>query len=326
MYNKSKTDTFLREVFNQQTFPTSLITTQNTDMSEEEKLKNQKCFNLFCDTFGSRLVKREVWKYKFLESTDFDLSDCISITDEAFAIFTIERNWNIWQREVDHQEKIKARSGKYTAPNTNVKYRGWTDEGMDRFERLCKDVHHIRKNSKERKSMEQIYKHQKCYILYDHHDTRSIQKPTNNNETEERCCWNELMLDEDDKSVNIDGMYLKKNNHTNVTNNITPIHDMQNSKVHKEENHKQKPKVTNESMGDDASTEHEEYAQAMNKSTALFHDCTEEESDNDDLHQTESESYTVPGDQDSYEDDDDEDVDVDENGNKNEYDGDERSV
>ena len=134
-------------------------------MSKEEKLNNQKCFNLFCDTFGSKLVKQEVWKYIFLEIKDFFMSECISITDEAFAIFTIERNWNIWQLVRDNKEKIKARSGKYTAPNTNIKYGVWTVEGMDRFEKLCKDVQLVRKKSKERKNMEQIYKRQKCHIF-----------------------------------------------------------------------------------------------------------------------------------------------------------------
>ena len=230
MYNKSKTDTSIGLLFNKETFPTSLITTQNTDMSEDEILNKQKCFNLFCDTFGSKLVKRDVWKYKFLETKDFGISDCISITDEAFAIFTIERNWIIWQREVDHKEKIKARSGEYTSPNTNVKYSGWTAEGMDRFEKLCKNVHLIRKKSKERKTMEQIYKRQKCNYFHDDINTRSTQHQTNKIEIEERCCWNELGMEENDMDTNIDGTYMENNINANDTNDITPTDDMQNEK------------------------------------------------------------------------------------------------
>ena len=60
-------------------------------------------------------------------------------------------------------------------------------------------------------------------------------------------------------------------------------------------------------MGDDESTEYEEeYAQGMNKSTVLFSDSMEEESDNDYLHHTESQSYTVPGGQDEEDDEEEE--------------------
>ena len=62
---------------------------------------------------------------------------------------------------------------------------------------------------------------------------------------------------------------------------------------------KQKESIRDDSMYDDESTEHEEeYAQGIDKSTALFSDSMEEESDNDYLPHTESQSYTVPGGQD----------------------------
>ena len=311
MYNKSKTDSSIGELFNQQTFPTALISTQNSDMTEDEKIYTQKRFNLFCDTFGSKLVKREVWKYKFLETKDCAISDCISITDEAFAIFTIERNWNIWEREVDHKEKIKARSGKYTSPNTNVKYKGWTEEGMDRFENLCKNVCLVRKKSKERKMMEQIYKREKCYRFYDNIDTRSTRKQPNKIEIEERCCWNELWMEDDDTYADIDGTYVENGINANATNNIRPTNNMQNKQIQSEINQKENANIREDKTNDDASTEHEEYAQEINKNTDLFSDGINGETDDENEYHTESQSHTVPGEQDYDDDDDDDDDDTD---------------
>ena len=78
-----------------------------------------------------------------MENSKYSFCDCVSILDEVFAICSIERNWNIWQKEIDSDEKIKVRSGKYTTKK--VKYDGWTPEGMDRLEELCRCVLSVRK-------------------------------------------------------------------------------------------------------------------------------------------------------------------------------------
>ena len=318
MYNKSKTDSSIGELFKLQTFPTVLISTQNSDMPENEKNDTQKCFDLFWDTFGSKLVKREVWKYKFLETRDCTISDCISITDEAFAIFTIERNWNIWAREVDLNEKVKARSGMYTSPNTNVKYKGWTEEGMDRFENLCKNIHLVRKTSKQRKLMEQIYKHNKCLSFYENNNTRSMQKQPNKIENEERCCWNELNMEDDDTDAYIGGEYVKNDINANTTNDITPTNNMQNKQIQQSAINPNKKDIVKEyKTNDDESTVPEEYAQEMNKNTDLLCDGMNGESEDDNQYHSESHSHTVPAEQ--YNDDDDDD-DTDDDGDTDDED------
>ena len=61
-----------------------------------------------------------------------------------------------------------------------------------------------------------------------------------------------------------------------------------------ETNQKKKEKFRDDNMGDGESTVHEEYAQEINEGTALCSDNMEDESNNDNLHHTESQSFTVP--------------------------------
>ena len=118
-----------------------------------EKEDQQECFNLFADTFGKCMIKRELWKNKLARNPNLLFSDVVTISDEAFAIFTIERNWNIWKNEHDGAE-VKLRSGEYTTLNTNVKYGGWTKEGMQRFDTLCENIMKVRRKLKVRTEME----------------------------------------------------------------------------------------------------------------------------------------------------------------------------
>ena len=122
-----------------------------------KKKNHQECFNLFADTFGKCMVKRELWKNKLSRNPNLYFSDVVTISDEAFAIFTIERNWNIWENEHDGAE-VKLRSGEYTTLNTNVKYGGWTKERIKRFENLCENVMNKSRHFKVRADMEKIYK------------------------------------------------------------------------------------------------------------------------------------------------------------------------
>ena len=122
-------------------------------MPEVDKEDQQECFNLFADTFGKCKIKRELWKNKLARNPNLLFSDVVTISDEAFAIFTIERNWNIWKNEHDGAE-VKLRSGEYTTLNTDVKYGGWTKEGMKRFETICEHVRNIRGHFQVRAEME----------------------------------------------------------------------------------------------------------------------------------------------------------------------------
>jgi hypothetical protein len=156
----------MKKIFLKEIFPTITITApcQRTDESSNSDYSElqQASFNLFADKFGKCLVRGDKWKNTFLRGVNISFSDVISYSDEGFAIFTIERNWDIWKQEVDTGEKVKLRSGAYTQRNTNVKYGGWTQEGMDRFKEICKSVVMVRKtkNSK-RKELEVNFKQTK---------------------------------------------------------------------------------------------------------------------------------------------------------------------
>ena len=171
---------------------------QTENMPDEEKNYQQECFNLFADTFGKCMVKRELWKNKLSRNPNLYFSDVVTISDEAFAIFTIERNWNIWKNEHDGAE-VKLRSGEYTTLNTNVKYGGWTKEGMKRFENLCKNVMNVRRHFKVRAEMEKIYKLEKFPQMGESNITDQIPMKTNREQVEDHCCWNEFMLESEDE-------------------------------------------------------------------------------------------------------------------------------
>ena len=54
----------------------------------------------------------------------------INVTDKAFCIFTIEGKWDAWMDKIRTGVRQKIRLRKYTEPNSNKKYGGWTKEGM----------------------------------------------------------------------------------------------------------------------------------------------------------------------------------------------------
>ena len=118
----------------------------------------------------------------------------MTISDEAFAIFTIERNWTIWKNELAG-EAVTLRSGDYTTKNTNVKFGGWTRKGMDRFEEICREVINVRCHFKKRAEMENNYKNQKI-LLKAAKNTKNM-KDLDNEVAQGRIVWNEFMLNND---------------------------------------------------------------------------------------------------------------------------------
>ena len=168
-------------------------------MTKVDKEDQQECFNLFADTFGKCMIKRELWKNKLSRVANVLFSDVVTISDEAFAIFTIERNWNIWKNEHDGA-LVKLRSGEYTTLNTNVKYGGWTKEGMQRFDTMCENIMTVRRQFKVRTEIEKIYKLERFpYTITDSNIPGQIPIKTNIEDVDEHCCWNEFMLESEDE-------------------------------------------------------------------------------------------------------------------------------
>ena len=195
LYEKSKTNKNVKHIFVQETFPTTLITgPKNNELEANEQALQQEAFNLFADTFGKCIIKRELWKNKLLREPNISFSDVVTISDEAFAIFTIERNWTIWKNELAGVA-VTLRSGDYTTKNTNVKFGGWTRKGMDRFEEICQEVINVRRHFKERAEMENNYKKQK--ILFKAAKNTKSMKDLDNEVAQGRIVWNEFMMDND---------------------------------------------------------------------------------------------------------------------------------
>jgi len=85
-------------------------------------------------------------------------------SDEAFGIFTIERCWDAWLREESENVKSTPRSCDYTKKNSNKKYRGWTKQGMKRFNYIAHLVN-VNRDNTERKNDEETYR-MKHYELH----------------------------------------------------------------------------------------------------------------------------------------------------------------
>ena len=112
-------------------------------------------FNLFLEQFGKCLAGVAVYGNE--ERANKRFSEKITISDEAFGIFTLERNWDVWASEEDTGNKQPMRSGEYTEKNTNKKFSGWTREGMERYSEIAKRIRKVRK-TQGRKDLEDKFK------------------------------------------------------------------------------------------------------------------------------------------------------------------------
>ena len=210
LYQVSIHNKWIGAIFTEDKLPCTWITTplqRSDEITEQPKQEEQqKLFDLFSDTFGKCLISTNKWKSQFWWNSNTVFSDVISVTDEAFCIFTIEGNWDTWIQEIRTGEKQKIRSGKYTEPNTKKKYGEWTKEGMVRFNKLCKRINDIRKENKNRKEMEWQYKKSKqpqvSPKISDLHENND-----HDNESEEEECWNELNLIETQDELNRQGAW-----------------------------------------------------------------------------------------------------------------------
>ena len=137
-----------------------------------ELRKNEEAFETFVVNFLKPAYSAK-WKAKRLEKTIKKISDIATISDEAFVMLTLENNWDRW---IDINNKAKneytpTTRGKATAFDTNVmpKYthinrkrtdeasgkdapvvwRGWNNEGILRFNDLCKQIKENRKQHPE---------------------------------------------------------------------------------------------------------------------------------------------------------------------------------
>ena len=137
-------------------------TTYEPDKSLEaflELRQNKEVFTMFVKNFLKPAYSTK-WKAKRCEKDTKRLSDIITVSDEAFVLLTLENNWERWidiNNKCDNNYTPSTRREpsandsnvmpKYTHINkkkddiANKKvWRGWNEEGIVRFNELCKAV------------------------------------------------------------------------------------------------------------------------------------------------------------------------------------------
>jgi hypothetical protein len=128
------------------------INTSSTNIPETEEYK---MFEVFLDYFGTSIAGCS--NFKKIERKNKVFQKTCTPSDEAFGIFTLERCWDTWLKEVVTQTRDAPRSSPYTIKNSNQKYAGWTKLGMKRFTDIANAVMFARECD-QRRYMEEQYR------------------------------------------------------------------------------------------------------------------------------------------------------------------------
>jgi hypothetical protein len=125
------------------------------DDDQEYDLQEQAFTFLVEHLLGHVIGKRE-WDMK---KCFHMVSDHVSISDEAYTLLLLENVYEKWLKIKQHQQPGEKRTivkGKYTDPEkgaSNEKYKGWTVDGIKRYNQLYQKVQHNR-NQKWAKTVE----------------------------------------------------------------------------------------------------------------------------------------------------------------------------
>ena len=126
---------------------------------------NSKLFETFVDYCLVHFVGSHVWRWQAYVKS---VSDIFSVSDEAFAMLLIENNAKDFEYIYDEQiEKVKRKDSKpkYTkvsAYNADVKFQGWHQKGVRRYNELVKQV---KKNRLSNRSINREAKIQENYKM-----------------------------------------------------------------------------------------------------------------------------------------------------------------
>ena len=119
----------------------------------------EKFFFLFLDNFGKSIAEASKFNDKCKKISMFQ--DCCTTSDEAFGIFTIERCWDTWTKEmVQGKDKIQKNDSIYVQRYANKKYAGWNSNGLKRFSVIANEVS-IARSTNKRKNLEEKYRIEK---------------------------------------------------------------------------------------------------------------------------------------------------------------------
>lgn len=100
---------------------------------------------MFCDHVLATVVGKNKWKKR---SADELLSQYATVSDKAFALLLIENSLDFWRHQVapasnDSPKPLYTLNGAGTREN-----KGWTDEGIRRYNELAGMVAEVRKGDK----------------------------------------------------------------------------------------------------------------------------------------------------------------------------------
>ena len=147
-------------------------TTYEPAHSLEELLElrqNKKAFTMFAKNFLKPACSTK-WKAKRSQQNIKSLSEMVTVGDEAFVLLALENNWERWidinnksknahtastrgdSKAIDSHTMPKCthinkkRDDNTRGEAARVTWRGWNNDGMLRFNSLCKAVKRDRKN------------------------------------------------------------------------------------------------------------------------------------------------------------------------------------
>ena len=164
----------IKKYFNKNT----LVSIMTKPISEKNK-EHKETFYFFLDYFGKPIA--EASKYNDNKKKLVMFQDSCTTSDEAFGVFTLERCWDTWMKEMLHgKEKVKQRESNYVEKNSNKKFAGWKSSGLKRYSTIAEAVTTSR-ISDARRSIEEAYRIQKNSTgdtYFDGQDEISSFKPS----------------------------------------------------------------------------------------------------------------------------------------------------
>jgi hypothetical protein len=201
--------------------------------------KNREAFKFFCNNF---LIFIDKTKYKKKCHIDKVLiGDIFTVSDEAFALLTLENNWRNWYAsaadvwmdeyagildedkrhhwkmdqymafyskeeqeggEIPGLEAIN-RSKKYTSGDSDGRNKGWSQRGMERFQELIAMVKDDRKQENRRVQQERTLKHIEQEIKDELSGNRGKKRKRNSDQHETRVAmYDDGFMDESDDNDN----------------------------------------------------------------------------------------------------------------------------
>jgi hypothetical protein len=101
-------------------------------------------YSMFCEQVLSHVVGREVWKKRCHTNA---IEEFVTVSDEAFALFLLENSWDVWIATSAKETEIPETRYSQRGPGIK-KYGGWTEEGIERFNKLYDIVEEDRAHNK----------------------------------------------------------------------------------------------------------------------------------------------------------------------------------